>query len=229
MLTSCDLSPKLGRIPVQFETPVYGTRTPDFTDFAAPGIILTVVFFLAVALTSGAMIIERNEGMLERCLVSGISVLEILFSHVTTQCVVMLAQVISVLLFGFVVFELTLRGPILWCCMLVTLTGFCGMCYGFLVSSACNTERTATYLALGSFLPIVMLCGIIWPIEGMWPGMRWVASVLPLTQSVESLRSITQRGWGIERRIVWVGFVSTGIWVGVFLTLSILLLKFRKN
>lgn len=204
-------------------------RTPNFTDFAAPGIILTVVFFLAVALTSGAMIIERNGGILERCLVSGISVLEILFSHVTTQCVVMLLQVASVLLFSFPAFDLTLRGPAIWMVLLVILTGFCGMCFGFLVSAACNTERTATHLAMGSFLPIVMLCGIIWPIEGMWPGMRWVASLLPLTQSVESLRSITQRGWGIERKVVWVGFVSTGAWVGIFLALSIVLLKFRKN
>jgi len=30
-----------------------------------------IIFFLAVALTSGAMLIERNEGILERSLVSG--------------------------------------------------------------------------------------------------------------------------------------------------------------
>lgn len=229
MLADCEFDKAAGRIPVRFEQPIYGEREPNFTDFAAPGIILTIVFFLAVALTSGAMIIERNEGMLERCLVSGISVLEILASHVTTQTVVMLAQTAAVLIFSFPVFQLTLRGSAVWVVLLVMLTGLCGMCYGFLVSAACNTERTATYLALGSFLPLVMLCGIIWPIEGMWTGLRLVASMLPLTQSVESLRSITQRGWGIERRVVWVGFVSTGVWVGVFLGLSIVLLKYRKN
>jgi hypothetical protein len=30
---------------------------------------------------------------------------------------------------------------------------------GFVVSSLCDTELTATYLAMGSFLPILMLCG----------------------------------------------------------------------
>lgn len=229
MLTACDVPLAVGHIPVRFERPVYGEREPNFTDFAAPGVILTIVFFLAVALTSGAMIIERNEGMLERCLVSGISVLEILFSHATTQCVVMLIQSTSVLLISFPIFQLTLNGSAVCATLLVLLTGLCGMCFGFLVSSACDTERTATYVALGSFLPLMMLCGIIWPIEGMWTGLRWVSSMMPLTQSVESLRSITQRGWGIERRVVWVGFVSTGVWVAVFLTLSILLLKFRKN
>lgn len=46
---------------------------------------------------------------------------------------------------------------------------------GFVVSSACDNERTATYMAMGSFLPIVMLCGIIWPIEGMYPGLKFIA------------------------------------------------------
>lgn len=30
-------------------------------------------------------------------------------------------------------------------------------------------------MAMGSFLPIVMLCGIIWPIEGMYPGLKYIA------------------------------------------------------
>jgi len=43
-------------------------------------------------------------------------------------------------------------------------------------------------MALGSFLPIVMLCGIIWPIEAMSPYLRWMSDFLPLTQATESLR-----------------------------------------
>jgi len=30
---------------------------------------------------------------------------------------------------------------------------------GFVISSLCDTELTATYFAMGSFLPILMLCG----------------------------------------------------------------------
>jgi hypothetical protein len=30
---------------------------------------------------------------------------------------------------------------------------------GFVVSSLCDTELTATYFAMGSFLPVLMLCG----------------------------------------------------------------------
>lgn len=45
MLSDCDVNPKLGRVPVDFQHPVYGYRNPNFTDFAAPGVILTIIFF----------------------------------------------------------------------------------------------------------------------------------------------------------------------------------------
>lgn len=83
-----------------------------------------------MALTSGAMLIERNEGILERCLVSGVSPIEILFSHVTTQFLVMCGQTTLVLIVGFSFFELTNHGDMMWVIFLVVLTGLCGMCFG---------------------------------------------------------------------------------------------------
>jgi hypothetical protein len=41
LLRSCDNNPKLGDVPIQFKTPVYGSNDPSFTDFVAPGVILT--------------------------------------------------------------------------------------------------------------------------------------------------------------------------------------------
>lgn len=148
LLSDCDLNPRLGQIPVQFNKPVYGTQTPNFTDFAAPGVILTIIFFLSVALTSGAMLIERNEGMLERCLVMGITGIELLFSHVATQFVIMCGQTTFVLIFSFSIFGLTLEGDILWVILLTVLTGLCGMCFGklsfykfvFVLPCRCNRD-----------------------------------------------------------------------------------------
>lgn len=40
-LNSCNENPKLGDVPIQFKDPVYGSSEPSFTDFVAPGVILT--------------------------------------------------------------------------------------------------------------------------------------------------------------------------------------------
>jgi hypothetical protein len=100
---------------------------------------------------------------------------------------------------------------------------------GFVVACSCENERSATYMAMGSFLPIVMLCGIIWPIEGMHPVLRYISFLLPLTKSTESFRAMVARGWEIENPVVYDGFVATFVWIIVFLTLAILLIKFKKG
>lgn len=76
------------------------------------------------------MIIEKNEGIMERCLVSGITGTEIMFSHVITQFIVMVFQSILVLIFSFVIFELTIHGEVWTVVLLTILTGLCGMCFG---------------------------------------------------------------------------------------------------
>ncbi|XP_037955428.1 ABC transporter G family member 20-like [Teleopsis dalmanni] len=229
ILADCDLNPRLGRVPVNWNDPIYGFLNPNFTDFAAPGVILTIIFFLSVAMTSGAMLIERNAGMLERCLVAGITGVEILVSQVVTQFMVMLSQCTFVLLVSFYFFELTVVGNIWLVVALCVLSGLCGMSFGFVIACAVDTERTATYVAMGSFLPIVMLCGIIWPIEGMYPLLQYLTVFLPLTKPTESLRSILQRGWGLLNPVVYHGFLSISAWVAVFLISTIFLLRFKKG
>lgn len=41
ILKDCDLNPAIGRVPLKWEQPVYGDQVPNFTDFAAPGVILS--------------------------------------------------------------------------------------------------------------------------------------------------------------------------------------------
>uniref|UniRef100_A0A1B6GX14 Uncharacterized protein n=1 Tax=Cuerna arida TaxID=1464854 RepID=A0A1B6GX14_9HEMI len=223
------LSPDLLKIPIRFNKPVYGPPVPNFTDFAAPGVMLTIIFFLAVALTSGSMLVERNEGMMERGLVSGITGVEILTAHVITQFLVMLGQSVMVVGFALFVFDVTNHGDVIWVLVLVVLDGMCGMTFGFVVSCVTDSERNATYLAMGSFLPFVMLCGIIWPVEGMHTILRSISWFLPLTLSTESLRTILAKGWAIHSPTVFAGYISMGLWIIIFMVSSILLIKFKKG
>ncbi|XP_034944176.1 ABC transporter G family member 20 isoform X2 [Chelonus insularis] len=229
LLAKCELNTKLADVPIQFLDPIYGTNDPSFTDFVAPGVILTIVFFLAVALTSSALIIERMEGLLDRSWVAGVSPGEILFSHVVTQFVVMCGQTALVLIFMILVFGVECNGDIGWVILLTILQGLCGMCFGFVISAICELERNAIQLALGSFYPTLLLSGVIWPVEGMPTVLRYISQGLPLTMATTSLRSMLTRGWSIGEPDVYNGFISTIIWIAVFLTISLLVLRFKRG
>lgn len=189
----------------------------------------SIVFFLAVALTSSALIIERTEGLLDRSWVAGVSPGEILCSHVVTQFVVMCGQTALVLLFMIVVFGVTNNGEIVWIVLLTILQGLCGMCFGFVISAICELERNAIQLALGSFYPTLLLSGVIWPIEGMPLVLRYVSLCLPLTLATSSLRSILTRGWSILDEDVYMGFAATLIWIALFLVVTMIVLKLKRG
>ncbi|KAL0114314.1 hypothetical protein PUN28_011521 [Cardiocondyla obscurior] len=229
LLSACQQNTKLADVPIQFKEPIYGTNEPSFTDFVAPGVILTIVFFLAVALTSSALIIERMEGLLDRSWVAGVSPGEILFSHVVTQFVVMCGQTALVLIFMILVFGVECKGDIGWVIILTILQGLCGMCFGFVISAICELERNAIQLALGSFYPTLLLSGVIWPVEGMPTFLRYISQGLPLTMATTALRSMLTRGWSITEPNVYNGYISTIIWIVVFLTISLLVLKFKRG
>ncbi|XP_076265826.1 ABC-type transporter snustorr isoform X2 [Rhynchophorus ferrugineus] len=229
ILRDCNQNEELAEVPISFKKPIYGSNQPSFTDFVAPGVILTIVFFLAVALTSSALIIERMEGLLDRSWVAGVTPGEILFSHVMTQFVVMCGQTALVLIFMILVFEVECQGDIFVVIILTILQGLCGMCFGFVISAVCELERNAIQLALGSFYPTLLLSGVIWPIEGMPTVLRYVSTFLPLTLATTSLRAMMTRGWSFLEPDVYYGFISTIVWIVAFLTISLVVLRTKRG
>lgn len=53
------------------EEPILGTVDPPVTEFMAPGFILSLAFFCAIATAALTLVLERKDGLLERSLVSG--------------------------------------------------------------------------------------------------------------------------------------------------------------
>nr|CAI5849586.1 unnamed protein product [Callosobruchus analis] len=171
LMEECKIESRLFKQPMNFE-PVYGSNWPSFTAFAAPGVLLTIVFFLAVGLTATALIIERLDGLLNRAYVAGVTPSEILLSHVITQFIIMVGQTILALIFMIAVFKVDCIGSVALVISMTLLQGLCGMCFGFVISAVCSQERNAIQLALGSFYPAILLSGVMWPIEAMPVGLR---------------------------------------------------------
>ena len=96
------MPPKLASLPIVFEKPIYGEEDPTFTEFMAPGVILSITFFMAVGLTALSFILERKEGLLDRSWIAGVTATEVMLAHVISQFAVMIVQVKS---FFFILIE----------------------------------------------------------------------------------------------------------------------------
>lgn len=169
---ACDLPTEHANIPLVFEEPIYGSHELTFTDFMAPGIILTIVHSMALGYSAMIIIMERNEGLLDRTWVAGVTPGEFALSHFLVSLVVNLLQVIVTLVFMILIFQVPAEGSIVWIFLLTMLQGICGTTIGLIISAVCRTQQDATQIALGIFYPNLILSGIIWPVESMPTALR---------------------------------------------------------
>ncbi|XP_039995091.1 ABC transporter G family member 23 [Xiphias gladius] len=217
----------LATLPIKFEEPIYGSQNTDFTTFVTPGAVLSITFYLAVGLTALSFVLERKEGLLDRCWVAGVSSLETMLAHLFSQLFVISVQITLLLLFILLVFKMPNEGSLALVIILIVLQGVTGISFGLVISAAIDDEQSANQAALGIFYPNLIISGIIWPVECIPYPLRYISLALPQTYASEALRCIMYRGWGLSKMMVWRGFAVTLGWNTFFLILATVILKLR--
>lgn len=98
---------------------------------------------------------------------------------------------------------------------------------GYLISVSVEDEMTAFQAAMGVFYPILLLSGIVWPIQGMPKGLQYISYLLPQTYACDSIRAILYRGWNITYPEVYIGFLITIAWMVIHVTCSAIILRVK--
>lgn len=220
-------NPLLVASPINTLTPVYGEITPTFTEFVAPGMMISISFGIAVGLTAISLIVERKEGLIDRGWVAGVGVLETIAAQVLLNSFIHFFQVVLMLFFALFAFQIPYHGSLFLIVSLIFLEGFSGMSLGILISAIASEEVSGLQITAGIFYPVILMSGIIWPLEAMPIWLRHISSAFPTTLAANALRSLITRGWGITQPDVWQGYLVVIGWIIVFLTLAAIGLKAR--
>jgi len=206
--------------------PSLGRNKSSYQDYIVPSFLSQTLFFLALSLTSESFITERAQGLLERSWLVGVLPLEILASYMFSQFLVIVIQVATALVVVFGLFQIPCSGSLALFSILSLLQGFVGVSYGFLLSTVCSTTAEAMKLSISSFFPSLLLCGIVWPLEGMpYLWLRELVWYLPQTAGMQGLRDIALRGWGLSSPAVYQGFTISASWTMLFFVLSWFLVR----
>uniref|UniRef100_A0A669BA38 ABC transporter G family member 20 n=1 Tax=Oreochromis niloticus TaxID=8128 RepID=A0A669BA38_ORENI len=181
-------------LPVKFEKPIYGSQNKVSAAFVTPGAALSIMFYQAIGLTTLAFVLERKEGLLDRCFVSGMRSFEMILAHLFSQLFIISVQIILLLLMILLVFKIPNEGSLVLIIILMVLQGVTGISFGLVISSVVDDEQNALQAVAGLFQPNLLLGGIIWPVECIPYPLRYVSLALPLTYTTEALRCIMYRG-----------------------------------
>ncbi|XP_052805290.1 ABC transporter G family member 20-like [Mya arenaria] len=221
-------NPKLASLPILMEKSVYGNQDATFTEFMAPGVMISVTFFLATGLTTLVFVMDKKMGLLDRCLASGMVSFEIMLAHMVTQMLIVVVQVAVLLSVALLIFKVPCLGPLIWVILLLLIQGFLGMALGVLYSAICSDENSAIQLALGSYFPLLLISGILWPMEAMPHWLRIVGYISPMTFACEGMRCILARGLDITYYMVWRGYLVSSGWCVFIVILGGVILKVRE-
>lgn len=227
------------------DPPIYGSTDPKFINFVAPGLLLIIVYLLSSAITTLDIVTDRREGTLDRSLVAGVNMVEILIAQIIVRMFVLIIQTVSIMLLVFGYFEIENKGSYELIFALLMLHSINGMAYGqtpsvhssphlffftgLLTSTVAKDETMALILCVGTFLPFLMISGILWPLEGMHFVLRSISMFSPQTLPVLSLRNIILKGWGLKYTTVWSGYVVSFLYFIAFILISSVLSNFRQD
>ena len=161
---------------------------------------------------------------------SGITETLLFLSQVAVQYVAFIVQLVGMLLVLYLYQGMPISATLPWFLLFAFLQAGCGMCAGFLISLLATDITRLTLIVMNCLIPTMLLSSTVWPLEGIQ--QEWLmrfCQIMPTTWATEAARSILLRGWGPESYGVWQGYVSTLIWIGIFIMISISLVKVFKT
>lgn len=215
------------KFPIDFTKTVYGKHNPEMTDWIAPGSMVQIAFFSTLKITMLSLLSDRKQGVFERTLVTGVTTIQFVVARIVTQVGVMLAQVTLTIFVGLWWFELPANGPIYITFALTLSMGICGMFYGLLVSAICTKETTAFLVALATYVPSMLLAGMIWPVETMPIAFQYVSDFFPMTIPTEAMRCNLAKGWDLHYPIIQLAFLVSFGWTLIFICATIYVFSYR--
>jgi len=214
-------------LPLAVAQPVYGERDPAFIDFLAPGIMTMVCFMFSLILTTMAFVGERYDGTLDRVFAAGTLPVEVLLGHLAAFSTVLIGQVTVVILIAVYGFDIPINGSLPLLFLLALLLGWSAMCFGLFVSTKARSEFQAMQLNMPVMFPVMLLSGILWPVQALPGWVQPISWALPSTWTAEAFRSIMIRGWGLEHSEVAMAFAFDLLFALLALAVAARSLKVR--
>ena len=166
-------------------------------DFFAPGMITYGVFFFSFMLVIMNLIGERKSGTLSLLLQCPYDKIEIILGYLAAFSVVSMLQTTMIMLVAGFMFQISFGATfahIISVYIGAIIVGWTGLILAIFLSAYARNEFQAVQFIPLVIIPILLLSGIIIPLNQIPEIIRWVAYLLPTTYGVHLLRQISIEG-----------------------------------
>jgi ABC-2 type transport system permease protein len=187
-----------------------------------PGIMALILILISALLTSISIVREKELGTMEVLLVSPLNPIQIIIGKVTPYIILSFINVCTIVLLGFLVFDMPVQGSVLLLlgeCMLYIILS---LSLGIFISTAAGSQQSAMFISLlALMLPSMLLSGFIYPIANMPLILQVLCQLMPARWFIVIIKDIMLKGSGLY--YVWF---ETLVLIGI--TAFFLFLSYKK-
>jgi len=189
--------------PVEARMRVWYNDTLESKNFVVPGLVAIILMIIASLLTSLTIAREWETGTMEQLLSTSLRAADIILGKMGAFFLVGVVDTVMSVLVAVYVFDIPFRGSV----VLLAATScvfLCGAMFaGLLVSSVAESQLVAFQVGMvTSFLPGFLLSGFIYTIDNMPAPIQVITRAVPARYFVTIVRSIFQKGVGLE--VLWL-------------------------
>ena len=191
-----------------------------------PAILGMLLMLVCAMMTSISIVREKERGTMEVLLVSPVRPLMIIIAKVVPYLVLAFAILTTILIMARYVLDVPLAGSIVWIYVISTIYIILALSLGLLISTIATTQLMALLLsAMVLLMPIVMLSGMLFPVESMPEVLQWIAALVPPKYYIQAMRKLMIMGVDISNVVREISILSA---MALFLMI-VALAKFKKR
>ena len=189
-----------------------------------PAIMGMLLMLICAMMTSISIVREKEKGTMEVLLVSPVRPLMVIIAKAVPYLVLAFGILITILLMARFVLGVPLAGSMFWILAVSTLYILLALSLGLLISNIAQTQLVALLMsAMVLLMPVVMLSGMLFPVESMPTILQWISAIVPTRYYIEAMRKLMIMGVGIGE----VAYEVTVLAIMTVVLLAIALKKFN--
>ena len=212
------------RIPFQIVPEIrmlYNPQMKSAYNFV-PGVMGLILILICAMMTSIAIVREKEMGTMEVLLSSPLKPLHIILAKAVPYFVLSIINLTTILLLSVFVLKVPIAGSLFWLILISLLFIFLALSLGLLISTVVNSQMAAMLVSgMGLMMPIMILSGMIFPIESMPKILQWISTIVPARWYIEAVKKIMIQG-------VEIRFVIKELTVIVVMAVGLMIVSLRK-
>lgn len=215
-------------IPLEIKAPVRMMYNADLKSafMFVPGTMALVLMLVSAMMTSISITREKETGTMEALLVSPLRPVQIIAGKVTPYILLSFVNAAIIILLGYFVFNLPIRGSLLLLFGETILFITLALSLGIMISTVSRTQVVAMFMAaFALLLPTLLLSGFIFPVENMPLILQWLCHLMPPKYFITILKNVMLKGTGFSE--VWKETLILFGMMVFFLSMSAVRFKVR--